>query len=621
MQNQWAGGNLRRWPLAKLCLPLLIGAVCLWLVQRQMGAGALSEIGHALTRLHVGQWVLAALATAISFWAVGQYDVLVHRHYDTGYDARSSAISGSAAIALAQLFGMGVFVGTLARWRTLPGLRPSLAARITLSVTGWFLFGLIGVIAATTLIGPVEVIPRVAAMIIGLSLIFILVRSILNPYLMIFSWSFKLLPLRAMLLFPALALIDTLCAAAALWILMPSGIDLGFATLFPVFLLALTAALITGTPGGVGPFELIVLTLLPTLPQTEIMAGIVAFRLIYYALPGIIAMAILHRPFTASAAEETHTTIHETDLREATRAELGVSRQNRAWALHHDGTTLAVTTTPQAQVALFDPLNGEAHRALPALLRAARRSNRSALIYKASARHAAPCRRAGLKALHICDEVVLDPQGFTTDGAPFRQLRRKLRQADKAGITVRMATTLPVPHMRAIDAEWQARSGPARGFSIGVFCPDYLRHQLVLLAYQRDVLVGFASFHSSNHEICLDLMRLGADAPDGTMHLLIRAAIDHAARESYTRLSLAALPPRDPKSPFHRWIPASQSQAGLCRFKTCFGGRREPLYALSTSWLAMGVALADVMLAIHRPNTNSIQTDHEDYEFASISQT
>lgn len=623
MQNQMTGADLRRWPVVKLCLPLLIGVVCLWLVQRQMGADAIPEIGRALTRLSAGQWALAALATAISFWAVGQYDVLIHRHYGTGYDARSSAVSGGAAIALGQVLGMGVFVGALVRWRLLPAVPPSQAARITLSVTGWFFFGLIGVIAVTALIGPVRFLPDMAAYIIIISLIFIMVRAFLNPTLSLFGRRFELLPLRAMLLFPIFALIDTLCAAGALWILMPPDLALDYALLFPAFLLALTAALVTGTPGGVGPFELTLLTLLSTWPETDVMAGVVAFRLIYYALPGVIAMVILWRPFAApSAAPRQHEPARaETDLRGATRAELGVSRQNGVRTLRCAGTTLAVATTPQAKVALFDPLCGAADQAVPALLSAARQSNRTALIYKASARHAARCRREGMKALHLCDDMIINPTRFTTSGPAFRQLRRKLRQAGKAGVTIRQVTILPVAHMRALDAEWQARTGPARGFSMGVFCPRYLQHQQVFVAYHQDVPVGFVSFHASEHEICLDLMRTGADAPDGTMYMLIHAAIEQAAREGRTRLSLAALPPRRHRNPVLRWITGFGDLTGLCRFKTCFGARREPLYALSPSWTGMMLALADVALAIHRPNTNSIHTDHEDYEFASISQT
>lgn len=623
MQNQITSAGLRRLPTIRLFLPLLIGATCLWLVQRQLGSGAIAEIGTALTRLSIAQWGLAALATVVSFWAVGQYDVLIHRHYDTGYGAKPASVAGTASIALGQVLGMGLFVGALARWRMLPGLSPAKATRITLAVTGWFFFGLIGVIAVTALVSPVRILPGAAAILILFSLCFIILRAFLNPALTLFGRRFDLLPLPAMLLFPVFALMDTLCAAGALWVLMPQGIDIAYTLLFPAFLVALTAALVTGTPGGVGPFELALLAFLPTWPETEIMAGVVAFRLIYYALPGVIAMAVLCRPFGAPGSVR-QCDLHPLaagDLQAVKRSELGVSRQNGAHALTSAGATLAVATTPQAQIALFDPLHGDAAKALPALVAHARDSNRVAMIYKASARQAARCRRAGMKAVHIADEMVLNPREFTTDGPAFRQLRRKLRQAAKAGVTIREVPALPVPQMRAIDAEWQARNGAALGFSMGVFCPNYLRHQQVFLAYCQDVLVGFVSFHRSEQELCLDIMRTGADAPDGTMYLLIHAAIEKAAGAGHARLSLAALPPRRNTGLLRRWGFGAGRRGGLDRFKSSFGTRREALYALAPNWPAMALALIDVVRAVHQPDTSFIHTDDEDYEFAPMRQT
>lgn len=258
---------------------------------------------------------------------------------------------------------------------------------------------------------------------------------------------------------------------------------------------------------------------------------------------------------------------------------------------------------------------------VPDLLAEAHTSNRIALIYKASARHAASCRRAGLKALHLCDEMVVNPARFTTDGSKFRQLRRKLRQAAKAGVTVQRAATLPIPQMRAIDAEWQAACGAAHGFSMGRFCPEYMRHQQVFLAYRNDALVGFVSFNLSDHEIALDLMRASTDAPDGTMHLLVHAAIAHAAKDGCTRLTLAALPPRRGPVALLCRISDKYGRKGLTRFKACFAPRREPLYALAPGWPGMILALADVARAVHRPESNPVHIYDEDYEFAPMRQT
>ncbi|WP_299844054.1 phosphatidylglycerol lysyltransferase domain-containing protein [uncultured Roseovarius sp.] len=621
---QYVTNSLRRraLPVSKIILPLAIAGICLWVLHQRLDAGAMNEIGSALQQLNMRQWVLAALATGVSFWAIGRYDVIIHRHIGTGCSPRQAGIVGAASIALGQLLGMGAVVGALVRWRMLKGISAAQATRIALTVTGWFFFGLIGVFALVSLVGPVVILPEMAAFLVILSLIAIALRSFLNPELTLFGRCFRLLSLPALGGILTLTLIDTAAAALALWILMPQGFDAGFAILFPVYLAALTAALITGTPGGVGPFELSLLVFLPHWPEAELMSGIVAFRLVYYAVPAVIAMMVLCKSFPACRpAEQMATGITETLIANAPRAETGVCRQNGASLISSGRTTLAVTKTHQAQIALFDPLRGKTRDALGPLKAVARGSNRCAMIYKASGRHAAACRQGGWKVFHIADEAVLNPVMFTLEGPALRQLRRKLRQADRASIIARRAGDLPVHHMRAIDAEWQARSGHARGFSMGVFCPDYLRHRRVYLAYHEDVIVGFVSFHVSAGEICLDLMRTGADAPDGTMHALIMAAISEAATEGRTRLSLAALPPRSHKNLVFSVILRRFTDAGLSRFKTCFAPVRVPLYALSPSWPGMALALLDVARAVHLPNANPAHTHNEDYEFAPHRQT
>ena len=97
------------------------------------------------------------------------------------------------------------------------------------------------------------------------------------------------------------ALIDTSLAAAALFILLPAG-TLAFTTFLPLFIMALGCGLVSNTPGGVGPFELVLITALPFADPTHIMAAILGYRIIYYALPATLAGLMLLRPFGRSIA-------------------------------------------------------------------------------------------------------------------------------------------------------------------------------------------------------------------------------------------------------------------------------------------------------------------------------
>ncbi len=396
-----------------------------------------------------------------------------------------------------------------------------------------------------------------------------------------------------------------------------------FTTLFPVYLAALTAALVTGTPGGVGPFELTALGLLPQGAAPELMAGILAFRLIYYALPALIAAWFLYwreantTPPVLSGLEPIR------DLpQDISRSELGVCLQNGARLLSVGQSQFAIVSTAQTETAMFDPIRGAALAGLPSLLDLAHRRNKVALIYKTTPRVAAALRRAGLATLHIADEAVIDPQQFHLQGRKFRQVRRKLRQASEAGVKVTRAATLPLAEMVRLDAKWQALNGGARGLSMGRFCPDYLRRHHVYLAWQNGTLVGFASFHTADRERCLDLMRSGARAPSGTMHLLVATALSEARTDGLSRVSLAAQPclttarsalPRL----LARRIAQNSGATGLARFKASFAPQYQPLYAHAKSWPALTLGLGDLSRRITRPNRNQPHNRHEENEFDS----
>lgn len=169
---------------------------------------------------------------------------------------------------------------------------------------------------------------------------------------------------------------------------------------------------------------------------------------------------------------------------------------------------------------------------------------------------AAAARRAGWATLPLAREAWLDPAGFSTDGSSRRQLRRKLRKAEAAGVVVSAAKTAPLADMDRVARAWAKARGGERGFSMGTWDPATLPWSRVFLARRDGKPIGFLTLHANNNEWTLDLMRQLPDAPDGTMHLMLTQAITAAGDAGIARLSLAAVPPlgKQPHEPeaFHR---------------------------------------------------------------------
>jgi uncharacterized membrane protein YbhN (UPF0104 family) len=94
----------------------------------------------------------------------------------------------------------------------------------------------------------------------------------------------------------ALASCDWLLTGSILYAVLPSSLVIGYGTALRVYLVAQTVAVISHVPGGAGVFELIVLALVDPLIAPEqraaVVASLVVFRVIYYLLPLVGALAV-----------------------------------------------------------------------------------------------------------------------------------------------------------------------------------------------------------------------------------------------------------------------------------------------------------------------------------------
>jgi phosphatidylglycerol lysyltransferase len=243
---------------------------------------------------------------------------------------------------------------------------------------------------------------------------------------------------------------------------------------------------------------------------------------------------------------------------------------------------------------------------LSTLTRRARSAGLSPCLYKVGPRTALIARCAGWAVLPVAEDLWLDPGRWHEGGHGQARLRRKLRRAEAAGISIARhgpGAPLPLDEMAAVAADWAGRHGGERGLSMGRFDPGLLARQQVFTASAGGRMVAFASFHASRREWTLDLMRQAADCPDGAMQALVASAIDAARAAGLPRLSLAAVP----AAPSGRGaVPALQrrlarASAGLVQFKTAFAPRRQRLYLAAPGRLALLRAAADLAWAIHHP--------------------
>ena len=176
---------------------------------------------------------------------------MAHQHFATRVPQLQARLAGTFSIAIAQTLGFGLFTGTLVRWRLLRDVSFSIALRLSAFFSVSFMLCLAVVTALTCIVLPSPRWTFLPAILVLLILIIGIVIMFHWP-----TFTIGKLPLRFPNLSCSFAMltwtsIDTVAIAGVICVLLPSGADISFADFLPIFLLALSAALLSTSPGGV----------------------------------------------------------------------------------------------------------------------------------------------------------------------------------------------------------------------------------------------------------------------------------------------------------------------------------------------------------------------------------
>jgi phosphatidylglycerol lysyltransferase len=603
--------------LLRLGVMLTISALFVGLLTQRLAEVDFSATWAAVGLLSPAAWAAALVLTAAAFWAVGQYDVVLHRHFETGVDARAARAAGISAIAVSQTIGLGVVTGAVLRWRMLPDQSFWLASRITVAVALSFLAGWAVVTAVAVIVFDTGGYAGFAWAVLG------------GAGLVIALWlygppaPFRWPNLRTISALTLLCALDTLAAAGALFVLLPVDLGLSLSVLLPAFLLAYGAGLLSGTPGGIGAFELSLLALLPHIPEAPLLAAVLCWRLAYFVLPALLgALAAMRgarwRPITPQPRLLPDMKDCAWASGARAPAEYGLLAQGEHRFLSAGRSGWMVAPRGHVLVGLLDPVFGKStatsrDKPLEALQNMAQATGRIPALYKVSARTAAHARSSGWRAIRIAREAVIAPATFDLNTPARAALRRKLRRAEAVGVVVGplCQDLLPIARLAEIAQNWARLHGGERGFSMGRFTASYIQHQRVYAAQVDGVILGFVSFHISPQEWTLDIMRSQSTLPDGAMHAMIAAALRDAAALGVARLSLAAAPetafaPGRAARALRQMRPVARlfrcdAGHGLRQFKEAFAPNWQARYICARGWPELMVASASIARAVASP--------------------
>jgi lysyl-tRNA synthetase class 2 len=154
---------------------------------------------------------------------------------------------------------------------------------------------------------------------------------------------------------------------------------------------------------------------------------------------------------------------------------------------------------------------------------------------------------AGLRALYLGDEAIVDTDSFSLEGRSIRKVRQSVSRLEKAGYAVRTEALSAVDDRLLGEFEQVAESGRAgceeRGFSMAMdslrnpHCADTL---IVYAVDESGVVGGFLQFVPTygRNAASLSLMRRRPDAPNGLTEFLVVRAIEALRERGVREVSL-----------------------------------------------------------------------------------
>lgn len=250
------------------------------------------------------QITLSFAFTALSYLALTGYDRLALRHLGIKVPFRLTALASFASYAVSFTLGFPLVTGGAVRfWIYGPaGLSAGKVASLTVvaGITFWLGLGLVlgvGFLSASDPVAEIDHFHPLANRLIGLCIVGALgaylawigrTRSRETAIFADFKLPGPLLTLGQM----ALGVADICSASAALYVLLPKAERFGYPAFATLYSFAAILGIASHAPGGLGVFDA---TILQGVGGSEsgVLASLLLFRGIYYAVPFITAMALL----------------------------------------------------------------------------------------------------------------------------------------------------------------------------------------------------------------------------------------------------------------------------------------------------------------------------------------
>jgi uncharacterized membrane protein YbhN (UPF0104 family) len=294
------------WHRVGFFLSLTIIAVAGVVLYRKLHDINVGKVLTAMSTVEYRDVATAAMFVAAGYFTLTFYDLFALRtigRKDVPY--RVAALAGFTSYSIGHNVGASVFTGGAVRYRIYSawGLDAVEVAKICFVAGLTFWLGNITVLGAGFAWHPdaasaIDLLPTWLNRALGIAALVVLVAYIAwvwrTPRVIgRENWQVQLPSGPLTLLQIAIGIVDLGCCALAMYMLVPNEPHFQFVDIAVIFITATLLGFASHSPGGLGVFDAAMLVALWQYDKEQLLAGLLIFRLLYYILPFVLAIATL----------------------------------------------------------------------------------------------------------------------------------------------------------------------------------------------------------------------------------------------------------------------------------------------------------------------------------------
>lgn len=286
-------------------LSIAIAALAIFVLARTFMHIKVGDLRTAIAATSGEQIALAFLTTSISFLALTGYDALALRQLRLHVPYRTAALASFTSYAISFTLGFPLITGGTVRYwiYSTKGLSAGKVASLTIIAGLTFWLGMvlaigIGFTVRASGVSHLDHLDPMINRMIGIAVIAALIAYLVyagkgHRQAKIQGFTLELPGLGLTVGQICLGLIDLCAAAGTLFILLSPPRSVDYITFVTVYVFGSILGIASNAPGGIGVFEATMLKTIPSESQAALFAALLLFRVIYYFVPFVLALAMI----------------------------------------------------------------------------------------------------------------------------------------------------------------------------------------------------------------------------------------------------------------------------------------------------------------------------------------